>query len=365
MQLLLVLCLMLLSPGMTTIGRRESRRKAKELSTAVAVAASNRDLAFNLYRALAAAEPGSNVFFSPIGISMSLAMLALGARAHTKTQILECLGLSPQDPQDPQGEEQLHKAFRQLRLKLSQPQDSRQLILGNALFVDQKLGIRDTFLRAAKTLYLAEALTSNFEDPQGAEKQINDYVANRTKGKVVDLIKSLDRDTVLVLANFVFFKAPWQTSFSPQKTQEKAFHVSEDVVVQVPMMTDEALYYYLQDPNLSCRVVAVPYQGNATALFVLPRAASLERVEKGLKEQTLQEWLKKLRKRQLQLYLPRFSMEASYQLEKTLPQLGIGDIFSSQADLGGLSHQANIQVSEEEEQIAFCTWGSHTHTPVP
>ncbi|XP_075388173.1 plasma serine protease inhibitor [Tenrec ecaudatus] len=342
MQLVLILCLMLLSSGMTTLGHRESRRNAKELSTAAPVAARNRDLAFNLYRALAAAEPGSNIFFSPISISMSLAMLALGARGRTKAQILECLGLSPQDPQE---EEKLHKAFQQLQLQLSQPQDGRQLLLGNTLFVSQKLGIQDTFLRDAETLYQAVALPSNFKDPQEAAKQINEYVANRTNGKIVDLIKALDHDTVLVLVNFVFFRALWQTSFNLEMTK-KAFHVSEDVVVQVPMMSNEALYDYLQDPKLSCMVVAIPYQGNATALLVLPHAGSLEQVENGLKELTLQEWLKKLRKRHLQLYLPRFSVGTSYQLEKVLPKLGISDIFTSQADLGALSHQANMQVSE-------------------
>lgn len=50
--------------------------------------------------------------------------------------------------------------------------------------------------------------------------------------------------------------------------------------------------------------------------------------------------------RKLQLYLPKFSIEGSYQLEKILPTLGIRDLFTSHADLGGFTNHSNIQVSE-------------------
>lgn len=50
--------------------------------------------------------------------------------------------------------------------------------------------------------------------------------------------------------------------------------------------------------------------------------------------------------RKLQLYLPKFSIEGSYQLEKILPKLGIRDLFTSDADLGGFTNHSNIQVSE-------------------
>ena len=50
--------------------------------------------------------------------------------------------------------------------------------------------------------------------------------------------------------------------------------------------------------------------------------------------------------RQLELYLPKFSIEGSYQLEKVLPKLGIRDVFTSHADLTGISNHSSIQVSE-------------------
>lgn len=50
--------------------------------------------------------------------------------------------------------------------------------------------------------------------------------------------------------------------------------------------------------------------------------------------------------RQLNLYLPKFSIEGTYQLEKILPKLGIKDIFTIHADLSGITGYPNIKLSE-------------------
>ncbi|XP_053459198.1 plasma serine protease inhibitor [Nycticebus coucang] len=346
MQLFLLLGLLLLSPEAATLRRhhhsREMRKKVRELPTGPTAAPSGRDFTFDLYRALASASPGQNIFFSPLSICTSLAMLSLGARSSTKMQILEALGLKPQESL----EEEMHRAFQQMLQELNQPRDTSQLSIGNALFTHPLVDIQDAFLSATKTLYLADVFSTNFEDPAGAQKQINDYVVKQTKGKIVDLIQNLDSTAIMVMVNYIFFKAKWEISFSHKSTQEQDFHVTPETVVRVPMMNNEDQYYYLLDQNLSCRVVGVPYQGNATALFILPSEGKMEQVENGLSEKTLKKWFKMFMKRELDLYLPRFSIEGSYQLEKVLPRLGISEVFTSRADLSGISNYSNILVSE-------------------
>nr|XP_058913116.1 plasma serine protease inhibitor [Kogia breviceps] len=342
MRLRLLLCLALLSPRVAAL-RRAQKKRGQELPPAVAtVAPSGRHFVFDLYRALAAAAPDQNIFFSPLSISVSLAMLSLGARATTRAQVLAGLGLSPEEGQ----EEGLHSASQRLLRELQRPRDGLQLSLGNALFAKPTVPIEEAFLGAMRTLYLADTFPTDFEDPERAQKQINDYVAKQTKGKIVNLVKGLDGTEVMVMVNYIFFKAKWETSFNRESTQEQDFHVTPETVVRVPMMKREDQFYYLVDRNLSCRVVGVPYQGNATAFFILPREGGMGQVENGLKEKTLRKWLKMSMKRQLELYLPKFSIESSYQLEKVLPKLGIRDVFTSRADLTGISNHSSIQVSE-------------------
>lgn len=65
----------------------------------------------------------------------------------------------------------------------------------------------------------------------------------------------------------------------------------------MPMMTREDQYLYLQDRSLACKVVGVPYQGNATAFFILPNEGKMRKVEAGLYQETLRKWLKMSTKR--------------------------------------------------------------------
>ena len=73
--------------------------------------------------------------------------------------------------------------------------------------------------------------------------------------------------------------------------------MTSETVVQVPMMRREDEYHYLLDRELYCRLVGVPYQGNATALFILPNQGRMEQVEAGLNQETLRKWLKNLTRR--------------------------------------------------------------------
>lgn len=73
--------------------------------------------------------------------------------------------------------------------------------------------------------------------------------------------------------------------------------MTSEMVVQVPMMKSEDHFYYFLDRSLSCRVVGVPYQGNATALFVLPSQGRMGQLENGLNEKTLRRWLRMFTKR--------------------------------------------------------------------
>lgn len=73
--------------------------------------------------------------------------------------------------------------------------------------------------------------------------------------------------------------------------------MTSETVVQVPMMRCEDQFLYLQDPSLACKVVGVPYQGNATAFFILPGEGKMRKVEAGLNQETLRKWLKMFTKR--------------------------------------------------------------------
>lgn len=46
------------------------------------------------------------------------------------------------------------------------------------------------------------------------------------------------------------------------------------------------------------------------------------------------------------MYLPKFSISGSYNLDQILPKLGITDLFFQQVDLSGITDQLNLWVSK-------------------
>ena len=179
----------------------EERHKGTSVD-GYSLASSNTDFAFSLYKQLALKNPNKNVIFSPLSVSMALAFLSLGARGPTLTEILEGLKFNLTEIQ----ETQIHQGFQHLLQALNRPSNQLQLSVGNAMFVQEELKLLDKFIEDAQVLYSSEAFPTNFGDPEAAKSLINDYVKNKTQGKIEELFKDLSPRTELVLVNYIYFK---------------------------------------------------------------------------------------------------------------------------------------------------------------
>ena len=169
------------------------------------LASSNTDFAFSLYKQLALKNPNKNVIFSPLSVSIALGFLSLGARGSTLTEILEGLKFNLTEIQ----ETEIHQGFQHLLQTLNRPNNQLQLSVGNAMFVQEELKLLDKFREDAHVLYSSEAFPTNFGDPEAARSLINDYVKNKTQGKIEELFKVLSPETVLVLVNYIYFKGEY------------------------------------------------------------------------------------------------------------------------------------------------------------
>ncbi|XP_039110479.1 serpin A9 isoform X2 [Hyaena hyaena] len=323
----------------------------------------NTNFAFRLYRRLVLKTPDQNVFFSPLSISASLAMLSLGARSGTKTQILQGLGFNLTH----MPESAIHQAFQHLLHSLRVPSKDLDLRVGSVLFIKKELRLQTDFLDNVKRLYESKVFSTDFSSTSTARKRINSYVEKETKGKVVDLIQDLEPLTVMVLVNHIFFKAKWEKPFNPDYTRKSSpFLVGQRTTVKVPMMHQVEQFAFGVDPELNCSVLQMDYTGNTMAFFVLPGQGKMRQLEQALSAGTLSRWSLLLRKRWIEVFIPKFSISASYDLETILPKMGIWDAFNENADFSGITktgflqlskaaHKAVLDVSEEGTEAAAAT----------
>ncbi|XP_036061547.1 serine protease inhibitor A3C-like [Onychomys torridus] len=140
----------------------------------------------------------------------------------------------------------------------------------------------------------------------------------------------------------------WNRTFEPHFTFESDFYLDKKRSVEVLMMHYKFLTTpYIQDDDLPCSVVELKYTDNASALFILPDQGRMQQLEVSLQPESLRKWKDSLRPRKIdELYMPKFSISTDYSLENILPQLGIRKVFSSQADLSGITGAMVLGVSQ-------------------
>uniref|UniRef100_A0A2K5F4D7 Serpin family A member 9 n=1 Tax=Aotus nancymaae TaxID=37293 RepID=A0A2K5F4D7_AOTNA len=315
----------------------------------------NTDFAFHLYRRLVLETPSQNVFFSPMSVSTSLAMLSLGAHSVTKTQILQGLGFNLTHTP----ESAIHLGFQRLVHSLTVPSKNLILKMGIALFFKKELQLQANFVRNVKRLYEAEVFSTDFSNPSIAEARINSHVEKKTQGKVVDIIQGLDLLTAMVLVNHIFFKAKWEKPFYPAYTRKSfPFLVGNQATVHVPMMHQKEQFAFGVDAELNCFVLQMDYRGDAVAFFVLPDKGKMRQLEQTLSARTLRKWSHSLQKRWIEVFIPKFSISASYNLETILPKMGIQNAFDENGDslqVSKATHKAVLDVSEEGSEAAAAT----------
>ncbi|XP_041070911.1 alpha-1-antitrypsin-like [Carcharodon carcharias] len=325
-------------------GSRSKNDLVRQLSV-LKLSAANTDFALRLYRQIAS-QPSStakNIFFSPVSISSSLAMLSLGAKHNTRDQLLRVLGYYNMSKNDAA---EVHVAFKYLLQELTSEKCELHLTMGSSLHIQQGLNLQKKFLEDTRQFYNAEAIGVDFKAVDKAKKKINTYVRKQTNGKIQEFIKTLNRNTLMILLNYVLFKGKWVKPFDPQDTYEDDFHVDDTTTVKVQMMKRRGRYSMNYDNELASSVILIPYKGNASLVLILPDPGKLTGVEQNLTITSFQNLINSLRIGSVDLRLPKLSLKSSYQLKHLLIAMGILDVFSNNANLSKITKSAPLYVSK-------------------
>ena len=98
-------------------------------------------------------------------------------------------------------------------------------------------------------------------DTETVRKKINQWVEDKTKNKIQDLLQSgsVSSSTKMVLVNAIYFKGNWLTEFDKSKTQKDTFTLESNETVQADMMTLKAEFSHGYFKDVQARVLKVRY----------------------------------------------------------------------------------------------------------
>ncbi|KAM9713061.1 serpin peptidase inhibitor, clade B (ovalbumin), member 1, like 3 [Menidia menidia] len=335
------------------------------------LAKANTSFSLALLKTLGDNDKTANVFYSSFSISSALAMVMLGARGNTATQMSEVL--KTQGCQD-----EVHSSFAQLLSELNKSDAPYALSVANRLYGEQSFQFVEDFLGKTRKHYNAELETVDFiKSSEAARVKINGWVENQTQGKIKDLLPSgvLGNLTRLVLVNAIYFKGSWSKKFEKSATRNAQFRLTKSNSKPVKMMNQKSEFPLTFIPEVSCQILEMPYKGNELSMLIfLPTdiedgTTGLEKLEKELTYDNFVEWTRpdRMNKVEVQVALPRFKMEEKYNMKNVLVSMGMKDAFDmGKSDFSGMSpanelvlsevfHKAFVEVNEEGTEAAAAT----------
>jgi serine protease inhibitor len=243
--------------------------------------------------------------------------------------------------------------------------------------------------------------------------RINAWVEEQTNQRIRNLIskdvlsEEERKRLCLVLTNAVYFRGEWAEIFPATETKDDDFMLAAGGKIEVPMMhcsMDKSRYgafdadgSFFDTPREipygpgttpakqpsrypaagGFTILELPYKGDDLSMVIIvPRSADgMPALQKKLTASTFEEWLGKLERRTVDVYLPRFRLDTTYNMSKTLASMGMTRAFVNPLEPAGAQfdgmcasqdpqlkafisqvlHRAFVEVTEEGTQAAAGT----------
>jgi serine protease inhibitor len=343
------------------------------------------DFGFGMLRELALASPDGNVFISPTSVALALGMAYAGAAGATRDAMAATLGLQGMT------QEEADTSFAELLTALRSSDPKVRVDIANSMWARKGIKFSEEYVQAVRDRFAAEAKELDFSSA-AAPGAINAWVKAKTGGKIPAIVETIDPDDVLFLVNAVYFKGKWANAFDKKLTEEGDFFLGAGHATKVMMMSRQAKFDYLEDPQL--QAVRLPYGDGQLAMYVfLPRRPGIE--ESGsmpdygivfqeflgrLNSGEWSMWLDRFESREGKVVLPRFRLEYGQKLNEVLRSLGMAEAFepgmadfsamfaepgSKSAYISEVRHKTFAEVNEEGTEAAAATSVGVTLTAMP
>ncbi|CAF5055396.1 unnamed protein product, partial [Rotaria sp. Silwood1] len=270
-----------------------------------------------------------------ISIALAMAMCAAGARNETLNQMLHVFDITSIEHLAKTAENVMHI------FSLVDHDTQVKLKLANRLYGQKTYKLPENYLSLVQTSFKADIKLEDFENNSAHVVQtINAWVEKQTNKLIRNLLSTNDvsRDTRLIIVNCIYFKGTWVEQFKEHLTNENAdFHEADGKISKIKLMHQKEKFNYAENEDLNVQIAHLSYKSDISDVqfvftVILPKQGiSLDEVERKLTSQPnlMQQVLsdENTTIKELLLYIPKFKMEAKFELNDVLVQLGMTNAF--------------------------------------
>ena len=318
----------------------------------------NNNFALNLFSEMKGV--GSNVV-SPMSVTYLMAMLANGAEASTREEIMDAIGAKDFDIDE-------MNAFYAYLIRRAKTTDKQTTLnIANYIALNKEFKLKNKFASTIADSYQGAVESLDFTNPEST-KRINGWCSEHTNNMIPTIIDQVEPSAVAYILNAIYFNGTWTDKFDKNNTNKEQFNGYTRDIMYVDMMHRNAKYYYTSNDVYSA--VTLPYGSGAYSMTViLPNEGKfITDLTKTLNADTIASLRRNMEECLVDLKLPRFTTEMKLPLKGIVAKLGAPSMFdATRADFSSFANgnvyvsemlqKAKIEVSEEGTKAAAVTMG--------
>lgn len=330
------------------------------------------EFAFDLLKKTIISSGETNVFVSPLSVSIALGMTWNGANGATKTEMETALKMSGMSVAD------INEYYKIMQSTLPGIDPTTKLNIANSLWYKTGFDVKPGFLKVNSDYFNAYVKELDFTKAWAVDT-INNWCARKTNDLIKKPLDQIPSDAVMYLVNAIYFKGIWCKHFETKNTTEANFTNESGNQVKVNMMYQKDTFAYSHDNY--AQYLDMPYGNKAFSMTViLPNEGKT--TTDVLNYLTTDNWnntLQTMTSRVAEVYLPRFKTQNKFLLNNPLISMGMNLAFSDYADFSNIAdtslkisrvlHDTYVEVNEEGTEAAAVTIVEITMTtsiqPIP
>ncbi|MBO7742118.1 MAG: serpin family protein [Victivallales bacterium] len=284
--------------------------------------------------------PNENAVVSPFSIACAMGMVRNGARGESASGLEQLFG-------------SVIGCGESLRDAMKTVGDGGkvQVALSNRLWHAPQQKVTDAYRKSLQDYFGAFVKDLDFGNAVQAAAAVNQAVAEDTRGLIKELVKpdTFNAGTAMVLVNTLYFKGGWMVPFAEDMTHDAAFTNADGSQVPCKMMFAARPVPMIQDAELGVSGLVLPYKNDAYQLVALlpEQGRSTAVILDALAGGKLNYWLERTSDfYEIRMFLPKLTVEGKSSLRKAMEARGAGALFSSRADLSGISGDRSMKLDD-------------------
>lgn len=268
----------------------------------------------------AQSRPG-NVIVSPLSVSTALTLLLQASNGKTFEELKKGLHLNGEKAT-------IASAFLQHYELLQRNTGDSIFSIANKIYVKVGYELNKNFQEMAVRDFKSGVESLNFTKPTESAQTINQFVEEKTNGKIKNLIQpdAVDSDTRSILVNAIYFKGNWQHKFNRASTKKGDFYISEREKVSIDYMHAENRYNFAYSVGgFDASALEMKYANSKFSfVIILPtNRTGLGALEEQLKNYDLSNIIDEMYPTELYLRIPKFEAEFEIKLNDVLKNVRI------------------------------------------